>query len=135
MKRVIFLCLALLRPRIIVKQLLQNVFIQFNPKQLTRHIMSIFSKYRESCDATLSILREYECNLRIIKGIDSGWVSASNEGLMKTNGTYTLLLMADDILCIDILDKLLGIISSTSPDIIYGDILWKLNKVFIASSV
>jgi len=112
---------------------IQNCIESVSNQSLGRHLYEHIIIYRESRDDTRSIVETYESlyDLKVFLGQENGWVNACNEGIIRASGEYVILLMSDDALSFNVLERVADIISSARVDIISGDVLWRRNDLFV----
>lgn len=85
-----------------------------------------------STDGTTEIIKKYLHYIDYyISELDEGIYYAMNKGIKVASGDYIYFLGADDILCKDIIEKILPIIKDNSNKINYGQVLLKpSNKLY-----
>ncbi len=83
-----------------------------------------------SNDGTLEIIEKFQEKISCFKSSeDKNVYDAMNKGVAKTNGDWIYFLGADDILKMSILKKIFSQ-NLESINLIYGNIIYKNNKVF-----
>ncbi len=74
-----------------------------------------------SVDKSLSIIRIFEPEVRVISGPNQGVSIARNKGIAETNGEWIIFLDSDDLLCESTIEKRLQIARQSNADVIITD--------------